>query len=250
APSVLCPEIATPPGPVITIENVDSLNLSSYDRDPGTVVRVSCLTTPEYRLVGVSSLTCLDDGTWNSEIPACEPNINNPTMTGTSSGDPADISMVPLIVLVSILGVIFLAFVGVMDPEAVHALSVQEAESAFSERRRTHHPPSDIDRRRATYPPSDCSDNLDSVSTRFPQPQVHTNPHLIHSDHTAFSNSRRPRSSRDFTTTNSLASYDVEPMPSRGHFFDNGGQPPGLKTRIGTRQTYRTWQDLFFSADH
>nr|KAG5688226.1 hypothetical protein BaRGS_003125 [Batillaria attramentaria] len=114
APSVLCPEIATPPGPVITIENVDSLNLSSYDRDPGTVVRVSCLTTPEYRLVGVSSLTCLDDGTWNSEIPACEPNINNPTMTGTSSGDPADISMVPLIVLVSILGVIFLAFVGVM----------------------------------------------------------------------------------------------------------------------------------------
>lgn len=261
--SALCPELATPPTFVITIENVDSLRLSTYNRTVGTTVQITCLTRPEFRLVGTPNLTCLGNGSWDDAIPICEPAFDTTTTTtaGDGTGADSDITMVPFIVLSSILGLIFLAFVVVMlfvliywrkaggcwrtrkDPEAVRALSVQEAESVFTERRR------------AAYCPSDCSDNLDSVSTRLPHvprhPHVRPNP----ADNLAYSNGRRYMSSHDLAGTNSIASYDMESMPvsSRGQYFGNvvsqERQPPDFKTRVGTRQHYRTWQELFYSPD-
>lgn len=196
--TLLCPEIAKPPGVVITIDNVDWLKLNTYARTPGTVVHIACLTAPEYKLVGASTLTCLSSGSWNFAIPVCKSNVVDPTAVG---GDGSDISMVPVIVVCAILAVIFLAFVLVL-----------------------------------------------LFATCFWRRAGD----MIHRDQMAIANGRRGRSSRDFTTTNSLASFEPDPMPiGGGHYFGHrGGQPTEFKTRIGTRQTYRTWQDLFYSPDH
>ena len=55
---------------IITIANMDSLQLSSYDRQPGTTVRVSCLSNT-FKVSGASSLTCLTNGSWDKPIPRC-----------------------------------------------------------------------------------------------------------------------------------------------------------------------------------
>lgn len=55
---------------IITIANMNSLQLSSYDRQPGTRVQISCLSNT-FKVIGPTSLTCLSNGTWDKPVPKC-----------------------------------------------------------------------------------------------------------------------------------------------------------------------------------
>lgn len=65
----LCPELAKEYN-IITIANINSLQLSTYDRQSGTRVQVSCLSNT-FKVLGPTSLTCLRNGTWDKQVPKC-----------------------------------------------------------------------------------------------------------------------------------------------------------------------------------
>ena len=81
---MLCPELAKPQPDIITIDNIKSLVLSTYERTPGTSVTITCLSNTSHKLVGESVLTCLQNGTWSADVPTCEyvkPTTIAPTTT-------------------------------------------------------------------------------------------------------------------------------------------------------------------------
>lgn len=55
---------------IITIANMNSLQLSTYDRQPGTRVQISCLSNT-FKVLGPTSLTCLRNGMWDKPFPKC-----------------------------------------------------------------------------------------------------------------------------------------------------------------------------------
>lgn len=68
---VLCPKLADE-SIIITEDNINSLSLSSYERTPGTHVNITCLSNATHRLIGSSTITCLETGQWDAPIPICE----------------------------------------------------------------------------------------------------------------------------------------------------------------------------------
>jgi hypothetical protein len=65
----LCPVLAKEYN-IITIANMNSLQLSTYSRLPGTRVKISCLSNT-FKVMGPTWLTCLRNGSWDKPIPKC-----------------------------------------------------------------------------------------------------------------------------------------------------------------------------------
>lgn len=68
----LCPRISRPVT-IVTSYNMGTMHLSSYGRNPGTTVTVSCVSPETHTLSGRRTLTCLRTGKWDSDIPKCTP---------------------------------------------------------------------------------------------------------------------------------------------------------------------------------
>ena len=58
-----------PNAPVITVDLLDALIVSTYNRRIGTVVLVRC--QPGLSLVGPSTVTCMQSGFWSAD-PYCK----------------------------------------------------------------------------------------------------------------------------------------------------------------------------------
>lgn len=133
----LCPELAKEYN-IITIANINSLQLSTYDRQPGTRVQVSCLSNT-FKVLGPTSLTCLRNGTWDKQVPKCVSRKEyiasqmKPKTTvspvkpkegaaqGASSASSIDSSLavfsgnlVPYIITVCVLAIMFLSLVFIL----------------------------------------------------------------------------------------------------------------------------------------
>ncbi|KAL8591874.1 hypothetical protein ACOMHN_044370 [Nucella lapillus] len=272
--STLCPQLATP-STIITKDNVNALKLSSYNRTHGTTITVSCLAAPEYHLVGSNVLTCLTSSQWDKVTPTCQ--VREPI-----SGGGFDITMVPMLVAAGTVGVLFLALICIMifvaccwkqskstsRPRYVpgapiglfRSLSMQEAESIFSQRRQRH------------YAASECSDVIDSVSARCPShtPEVGRYPFsdtvsrsspttyitalsrgteppyrsLVAPGHSYPPGEGHPsRASHEETLSRSSPTTYVTAVSRGGTHASN----PPRNIRVGSGQPYRTWHELFYN---
>ena len=114
----LCPVLATPANGIITKENVKSLKLSTYSRGHGTTVTITCLTAPDYQLVGASTLTCLNTSQWDPPVPPCQLDSSKAEGGGSGSGglrgDGGDLTMMPLMVAAGMVGLVLLGLIGIM----------------------------------------------------------------------------------------------------------------------------------------
>ncbi|XP_067653635.1 uncharacterized protein [Haliotis asinina] len=99
---MLCPELAKPPPPIIiTANNVDDVRVSTYQRDPGTRVTVTCFVASSYTLIGDNVLTCLSNGSWDKPVPRCVPTTRStpaPPITTVPSATTGDLTLLPLMV--------------------------------------------------------------------------------------------------------------------------------------------------------
>ncbi|CAL1531182.1 unnamed protein product [Lymnaea stagnalis] len=70
-PVSLCPVLATNQNNFVTIDNMASLSLSTYERGNGTVVNISCWSPDTHTLKGSSQVACRN-GVWVPDPPICE----------------------------------------------------------------------------------------------------------------------------------------------------------------------------------
>ena len=70
--SVLCPPIAEEQI-IVSVANIDSLLLSTYERKVDTIVTIECISPTSHRLNGSSVLKCLETGQWSDVFPSCVP---------------------------------------------------------------------------------------------------------------------------------------------------------------------------------
>lgn len=270
----LCPQLATPVA-VITASNVDGLWLSNYSRVPGVRVLVSCLASPDYKVVGASMLTCLDSGQWDKPAPTCQQDVS------TVPGGSGDTTMLPAMVIAGCFGVILLALVVIIAFVACR----RKKKGLRCYGRRVHLAPAGLlhsvnategevceRRHRLAASTSDCSDLIDSVSTRlspythgrfshfgtgcspYPEPRGLPPPQRLpqHPPHLSHPAPRSPYSD----SFNSVDPWASDPTrspastyhPARSAARSQGGEPP-LMVSVGTRRSYRTWHDLFCSPD-
>ncbi|XP_062615102.1 uncharacterized protein LOC134276827 isoform X2 [Saccostrea cucullata] len=130
----LCPVLAKEYN-IITIANMDSLQLSTYSRRPGTKVKVTCLSNT-LKVLGPTWLTCQNNGTWDKPIPRCvskeefeaeqlkTSSVIIPTekpIKGASSSSESDSSfgifagsITPYIITVCVLAIMFLSLVFIL----------------------------------------------------------------------------------------------------------------------------------------
>ncbi|XP_061190888.1 uncharacterized protein LOC133199007 isoform X1 [Saccostrea echinata] len=130
----LCPVLAKEYN-IITIANMDSLQLSTYSRRPGTKVKVTCLSNT-LKVLGPTWLTCQNNGTWDKPIPRCVSKeeyeaeqskistASNPTekpIKGASPISESDSSfgifagsITPYIITVCVLAIMFLSLVFIL----------------------------------------------------------------------------------------------------------------------------------------
>ncbi|PVD36506.1 hypothetical protein C0Q70_03490 [Pomacea canaliculata] len=175
--TVQCPDLASASmdAVILTKENVASLKVDSSRTEPGTVVNISCLAAPQFRLVGATTLTCLANGQWDKTIPVCVPaagsqSTNMNTVSATNNTTGSDISMLPMIVIAGIVGVIFLSLAVVMVVVLVQRGRQRNSHS----KRRLDDLPADRWHMRSDPVPLDIGDIVDNVSSRCPPgPHVH-----------------------------------------------------------------------------
>ncbi|XP_071098176.1 uncharacterized protein [Haliotis cracherodii] len=111
-----CPELAKPPPPIIiTANNVDDIIVSTYQRDPGTRVTVTCFVSSSYTVIGDNVITCLSNGSWDKPLPRCVPILRNtpsPPITTARSVTTGDLTLLPLMVGAGLAALVclFLAF--------------------------------------------------------------------------------------------------------------------------------------------
>ena len=80
---VLCPPIAEEQI-IVSVANIDSLLLSTYERKVDTIVTIECISPTSHRLNGSSVLKCLETGQWSDVFPSCVPKT---TTDGGIQGD-------------------------------------------------------------------------------------------------------------------------------------------------------------------
>ncbi|XP_060075152.1 uncharacterized protein LOC132554846 [Ylistrum balloti] len=123
---VMCPELAKRHR-FITRSNRDSLKLTSYRRNPGTSVVISCIAPETHRLNGDAFVTCLHNGRWNKPIPRCihgndwgtegRSSANDLTIAGPKSqnavsfGSISQADALPYVITVSVLALMFIALI-------------------------------------------------------------------------------------------------------------------------------------------
>ncbi|XP_046585347.1 uncharacterized protein LOC124292320 [Haliotis rubra] len=109
---MLCPELAKPPPPIIiTANNIDDVLVSTYQRDPGTRVTVTCFVAPSYTLIGDNVITCLSNGSWDKPLPRCVPTPRStpaPPITTVTSATTGDLTLLPLMVGAGLAALVFL----------------------------------------------------------------------------------------------------------------------------------------------
>ncbi|GFO08562.1 hypothetical protein PoB_003506700 [Plakobranchus ocellatus] len=115
AGSGLCPVLATPQNGIITADNADSLVVSTYDRTPGTAVRISCYWEEVYTIQGNDQVTCVG-GRWVPDPPTCVrknagsqgDNSTTTTTPDTPSSSDSDTTVIILVSAVCALVVLVL----------------------------------------------------------------------------------------------------------------------------------------------